>query len=82
MDQSTINLIGGAVMACLGWFARTLWDKQEAHGKELADFRVLIARDYVSDAAFAQVMSELRGDIRYIRDRLDEHPQRRHGDQS
>jgi len=81
MDQMTINLLGGAVMAGLGWFARTLWDRQEAHSKDLADIRVLLARDYVSGAMFHQVMSELKGDLRYIRDRLDETPQRRREDQ-
>lgn len=81
MDQMTINLLAGAVMAALGWFARMLWDRQEAHSRELANVRVLIAGEYVSNLKFNQVMGELRDDVRYIRDRLDETPQRRHGDQ-
>jgi hypothetical protein len=81
VDQMTINLLGGAVMAGLGWFARTLWDRQEAHGKELSDFRVLIARDYVSTVELNQIMTEVKGDLRYIRDRLDETPMRRQSDQ-
>lgn len=80
MDQTTINLLGGAVMAGLGWFARTLWDRQEAHSKDLSDFRVLIARDYVSTGELNKIMDELKSDLRYIRDRLDETPQRRQGD--
>lgn len=68
-------------MGALGWFARMLWDRQEAHSKELANVRVMIAGDYVSKTQLAQVMTELRDDVRYIRDRLDETPQRRHGDQ-
>lgn len=80
MDQTSINLAGGAVMGALGWFARMLWDRQEAQSKALADVRVMIAGEYVSNMKFNQVMGELRDDLRYIRDRLDEAPQRRHGD--
>lgn len=81
MDQGTINIIAGALMAALGWFARSLWERQQAHSKELADVRVLIAGDYVSNAKLNLVMSELKGDLIYIRERLDETPRRRHGDQ-
>jgi len=81
MDQTTINLIGGAIMAGLGWFARTMWDKQEAHSKELADFRVLVAGEYVSNHRLNHVLVELKEDLRYIRARLDETPQRRQSDQ-
>lgn len=80
MDQMTINLLGGAVMAGLGWFARTLWDRQEAHGKELSEFRVLVARDYVSTPELNQLLEGIKGDLRYIRNRLDETPQRRQED--
>jgi hypothetical protein len=82
MDQTTINLAGGAAMGALGWFARMLWDRQEAQSKALADVRVMIAGDYVSNTKLGQVMAELRDDVRYIRERLDETPQRRSGDQS
>jgi hypothetical protein len=81
MDQTTINIIGSALFAALGWFARTLWERQQAHSKELADVRVMIAGDYVSNARLNLMMSEIKSDLRYIRDRLDETPQRRHGDQ-
>jgi hypothetical protein len=81
MDQTTLNIAAAAVMACLGWFARMLWDRQEAQSKALADVRILIAGEYVSNLKFSQIMGELRDDMRYIRERLDEIPQRRQGDQ-
>lgn len=82
MDQTTINFIGAAAMAALGWFARTLWDRQEAHGREISEVKVLIAGNYVTHVKLGEVMTELRDDLRYIRDRLDEKPQRRQGDPS
>jgi hypothetical protein len=82
MDQTTINIIGSAIMAGLGWFARTLYDKQEAHNKDLADFKVKVATEYVANTTFTRVMDDVRGDVRYIRDRIDEiqTPMRRQGD--
>lgn len=80
MDQTTLNFIAGGVMACLGWFARMLWERQEAHSKEIADVKILIAGSYVSNSKLGEVLSELKGDLRYIRDRMDETPQRRQGD--
>lgn len=67
-------------MGCLGWFARMLWDRQQAHAKELSDIRILIAGSYVTNEKLGEVLSELKGDLRYIRDRMDETPQRRQGD--
>lgn len=82
MDQTTLNFIAGAVMGCLGWFARMLWDRQDAHSKEIADVRILIAGSYVTKTQLGEVLSQVKEDLRYIRDRLDESqtPQRRAGD--
>lgn len=80
MDQMTINLLAAAAFAALGWFARTLYDQQQAHGRDLADFKVKVATEYVPTTVLSRVMDEVRSDLRYIRDRLDETPQRRHGD--
>lgn len=80
MDQTTLNFIAGGVMSALGWFARMLWDRQESQNKDLADFKIMVAREYVPNSVLGAVMSELKDDLRYIRDRLDETPQRRHGD--
>lgn len=81
MDQTTINFIAGGILTALGWFARMLWERQEAHGKEIADVRILIAGSYVTNDKLGVVMDELKGDLRYIRDRLDETPHRRQSDQ-
>lgn len=91
MDQTILNWIAAAIMGCAGWFARMLWDRQEAHSKALndaqaenaraiADVRILLASGYVTNTKLSEVMGELKEDLRYIRDRLDETPQRRSGD--
>lgn len=80
MDQTTLNFIAGGAMSALGWFARMLWDRQEAHAREMADFKIMVAREYVSNPVLDAAMSELRDDLRYIRNRLDETPMRRRGD--
>lgn len=82
MDQMTINFLAGGAFAALGWFARTLYDQQQAHSKELADFKVKVATEYVPNTAMERVMDEVRRDLRYIRDRVDEIPQRRQEDQT
>jgi hypothetical protein len=80
MDQTTLNFIAGGGLAALGWFARMLWERQEAHGKEIADVRILLAGNYVTHTKLGSVISELKEDLRYIRDKLDEVPQRRASD--
>ena len=80
MDQTTLNWIVGGFMGVIGWFARMLWERQEAHGRDIADVRILIARDYVTNTKLADVVGDLKEDLRYIRDKLDETPHRRAGD--
>lgn len=82
MDQATFNMIFGAILAALGWFARMLWDRQEALAREIAATNIKLASEYVSNQKFAQVMGEVRDELRYIRERLDHTPMRRQGDPS
>lgn len=78
--QTTLNLLAGAAFGCIGWFARMLWDRLEAQNKDLADFKIMVAREYVPNVVLGAALDALKEDLRYIRDRLDETPQRRHGD--
>lgn len=91
MEQSIFNWIAGGIIGAIGWFARMLWDRQEVHGKELedaktesakavAELRVLLAGNYVTNVRLGEVMASVRDDLKYIREKLDENPQRRHGD--
>jgi len=46
VDQGVINLIGGAVLAALGWFARVLYDDVREMQKKHAELREHIAENY------------------------------------
>jgi len=92
MEQSIYNWIAGVVIGGIGWFARMLWDRQEAHSRQLelaraeaakatSDVREMIAGNYVTNLKLADVIGDVKEDLRYIRDKLDETPQRRAGDQ-
>lgn len=71
MDQMTINLLGGAAMAALGWFARTLWDGQKELQNEISNLHVLVVKDYVSYESLRGIMEPLKDDISYVRDKID-----------
>lgn len=91
MEQSIYNWIAGVVIGGIGWFARMLWDRQEAHSKQLelaraeaakatSEVREMIAGSYVTNAKLADLFSDVKEELRYIRDKLDEVPNRRAGD--
>lgn len=91
MEQSIYNWIAGVVIGGIGWFARMLWDRQEAQSRQIdatraesarsvSEVREMIAGNYVSNTKLADVVGDLKEDLRYIRDKLDEAPQRRAGD--
>ncbi len=91
MEQSIYNWIAGVVIGGIGWFARMLWDRQEAQSRQIDsaraesarsvyEVREMIAGNYVSNTKLADVVGDLKEDLRYIRDKLDETPQRRAGD--
>lgn len=80
MDQMIINIIGAGIMAGLGWWARTLWDRIEALSEKLATFQVKVAGEYVSNERMNATLGEMKADLRYIRQRLDENPNRRASD--
>ena len=80
MDQTIFNIVGAVITGGFGWFAHMIWTRLDNVSKDVGDIRVMVARDYVTDARLAEVMSEVKSDLRYIRDRLDETPQRRSSD--
>lgn len=47
MDQSFLNYLYGAIMAALGWFAKTLWDADKELRTDLARLREELPQRYV-----------------------------------
>lgn len=80
MEQTIINLVGAGGLGALGWLVARFIGRQDEQAKELAELKVHLAGEYVTNQKLNQVLSELKVDLRYIRDRLDEIPHRRHGE--
>jgi uncharacterized coiled-coil protein SlyX len=91
MDQATLNIIVGTILAALGWFARMLWDRMREQEQRLNELEVRLAGEYVSNVDLAQAISDMKAvvqtligpvqeNLQYIRARVDGLPQRRAGD--
>jgi len=48
MDISIVLWALGLTCACLGWFARQIWSAVQGLKKEMSDFRVLVAKEYIA----------------------------------
>jgi len=47
MEQSFLNYLFGAALACLGWFARTVWDATQRLKDDLKEVEVDMAYCFV-----------------------------------
>lgn len=81
--QTLINTLFGLVCALAGWFGRELWTVVKGLQREIADFRLEVARDYVPRSDMKDFVTEmrtfishevreLRGDIGRVFDKLDQ----------
>lgn len=57
--QSIWNIIEGAMLAALGWAARTMYEAIRALEKDLADHKQVVARDYVTNAELERIEDKL-----------------------
>ncbi len=69
--QSLINLVGGGILTALGWFCSTLWNAHKELRDDLANHRVEVAKDYVPRASLASAISDIKGSLQRIEDKLD-----------
>jgi hypothetical protein len=65
--QGIINLIGGATLAVIGWFARQIWDAVKELRRDLHKIEVALPRDYVRKDDLAEIKTL----IQKIFDKLD-----------
>lgn len=74
--QIYVNVIGGAALAALGWFARQLWDAIGKLRTDLDAHRVKVAEDYVTRVDFKGAVDAMRQEMRdgfnRLFDRLDQ----------
>jgi hypothetical protein len=70
--QTVINVLGGIVMAGVGWAARELWGAVKALRADLQKLEVALPTSYVSKSDFDKVMTRIEDMFKRIYDKLDE----------
>jgi hypothetical protein len=71
MDQSTINMVFGAVLAVAGWFARQLWEAVQALNADLHELEVDLPKTYVMKDDLDKRMAHIEDMFQRIYDKLD-----------
>lgn len=69
--QNLINLVGGAVLAVIGWFARQLWDAVQKLKTDMSKLELSISDNYVKKDDFKDGIKELKDMLGKIFDKLD-----------
>ena len=69
--QHLINLVGGAALATIGWFARQLWDAVQNLKADMSRLELSISDNYVKKDDFKDGVKELKEMLNKIFDRLD-----------
>jgi len=57
--QNIINLVGGAALAVVGWFARQLWDSVKELKADIGDLRLHMSETYVKKSEMETLKSEM-----------------------
>ena len=70
-DQSIINLIIGAVLSVLGWFARQLWDAVQDLKRDMKQIEVDLPTHYVRKEDLDVRLDRLEAALNRIFERLD-----------
>ena len=71
MDQSTINMVFGAILAVSGWFARILWEAVQALKEDLHRIEVDLPVNYVRKDDLDKRMDHIETMFQRIYDKLD-----------
>lgn len=70
--QTVINVLGGIVMAGVGWAARELWSAVKSLRSDLQKLEVALPTSYVNKSDFDKVMTRIEDMFKRIYDKLDE----------
>ena len=71
MDQTTINMVFGAILAVAGWFARILWEAVQVLKSDLHKVEVDLPKSYVSKFDMDKRMDHIETMVQRIYDKLD-----------
>lgn len=69
--QTVINVLGGIVMAGVGWAARELWGAVKALRADLQKLEVALPTNYVNKNDFSETMKHIESMFQRIYDKLD-----------
>lgn len=69
--QHFINLLGGAALSVLGWFARQLWDAMKELRADLHSLEVNLPENYVKRSDLDKRMERIEDMFQRISDKLD-----------
>ena len=69
--QGLLNIIGGGILAAIGWFCNTLWRAHQEMRDDLANHRVEVARDYVPRSSLALSIAEIKNALERIENKID-----------
>jgi len=71
MDQPTLNMIFGGVLAVSGWFARQLWEAVQALKGDIHKIEVDLPISYVRKDDLDKRMDHIEDMFKRIYDKLD-----------
>ena len=69
--QNFINLLGGAALSVLGWFARQLWDAMKELRGDLHVLEVNLPENYAKKSDLDKRMAHIEDMFQRIYDKLD-----------
>ncbi len=69
--QTIINLIGGAALAGIGWFARQIWDSVSELRRDVHQIEVDLPSNYVKKVDIEARFDRLENILERIFDRLE-----------
>lgn len=69
--QTLINTILGAILTCLGWFARELWSAVKDLKTDLANLREELPTKYLQKEEHREDMREIKNMLGRIFDKID-----------
>jgi len=71
IDQTIINLIIGAVLSVLGWFARQLWDAVQELKQDVKQIEVNLPTHYVRKEDLESRLDRIEASLNRIFEKLD-----------
>jgi cobalamin biosynthesis Co2+ chelatase CbiK len=71
VDQSTINMVFGAILAVSGWFFRMLWEAVQALKDDLQKVQIDMPINYVRKDDLDKRMDHIEDMFKRIYDKLD-----------